>query len=163
MFYGGRLASHLSGEDIGSSIENFISLRRLNRRGVIVIDSDKDQEGASINATKKRLMEEFNSGPGHAWITKGREIENYLKSACIESAIADVHPMAKCKSNFEQYEKTLSIETSSGKDLQASKVGIAKYIVENHEADFNLLDLKEQVQKLVDFIGESNPSVSVTQ
>jgi predicted ATP-dependent endonuclease of OLD family len=43
MFYGGRLASHLSGEDIDNSdkhIEEFISLRRLNRRSVIVMDSD---------------------------------------------------------------------------------------------------------------------------
>ncbi|MFM2450909.1 MAG: hypothetical protein RIS44_3359, partial [Pseudomonadota bacterium] len=30
MFYGGRLASHLSNEDIDGTLENFISLRRLN-------------------------------------------------------------------------------------------------------------------------------------
>lgn len=163
MFYGGRLASHLSGEDIDKSIENFISLRRLNRRGIIVIDSDKEKKGARINDTKKRLRDEFDSGPGYAWITEGREIENYLKPENIKDAISKVHPEAKCKSTFGQYENTLSIRTKTGKDSQAAKVGVAKYIIENYETDFNPLDLKKQIQKLVNFIKESNPSVAVLQ
>lgn len=162
MFYGGRLASHLSGEDIDQSIESFISLRRLNRRGVIVIDSDRPKKGARINDTKKRLKEEFDSGPGYAWITEGREIENYLNSEDIKSAILKVHPHAKSKATIGQYENTLSITTKSGKDSQASKVEVAKYFAENVEADLSLLDLKKQIQKLVDFINESNPSVSTS-
>lgn len=163
MFYGGRLASHLSGEDIDKSIENFISLRRLNRRGVIVIDSDKEKKGERINDTKKRLQEEFDSGPGYAWITEGGEIENYLNPENIKAAITKFHPEAKCKATFGQYENALSIETKTGKDSQASKVGIAKYIVENNKADFNQLDLKKQIHKLVDFIKESNPSAELKQ
>jgi len=161
MFYGGRLASHLTGEDIDKSIESFISLRRLNRRGVIVIDSDKEKKGARINDTKKRLKDEFDCGPGYSWITEGREIENYLKSENIKNAISQVHPEAKCRSTFGQYENTLLIKTKTGKDSQASKVDVAKYIVENNKADFNQLDLKKQIQNLVDFIKESNPSVAV--
>lgn len=160
MFYGGRLASHLSGEDINKSIESFISLRRLNRRGVIVIDSDREKKGARINDTKRRLKEEFDSGPGYSWITDGREIENYLKPENIQNAIAKIHPAAKCKSTFGQYENTLLIKTKTGKDSQASKVGVAKYIVENYEADFNQPDLKKQIQKLVDFINKSNPIIA---
>lgn len=160
MFYGGRLASHLTGEDIDESVESFISLRRLNRRGVIVIDSDKEIKGARINDTKKRLRDEFNSGPGYAWITEGREIENYLEPENIKNAISKVHPAAKCKSTFGQYENTLTIKTKTGKDSQAAKVGVAKYIVENYEVGFNQLDLKKQIQNIVDFIKKSNPSIS---
>lgn len=161
MFYGGRLASHLTGEDIDKSLESFISLRRLNRRGVIVIDSDKDKRRARINDTKKRLKDEFDNGPGYAWITEGREIENYLKPESIKNAISNIHPDAKCKSAFGQYENALSIKTKAGKDSQASKVGIAKFIIKNHEVDFNQLDLKKQIQRLVDFIEKSNPSITV--
>ncbi|MDP2694880.1 MAG: AAA family ATPase [Gallionella sp.] len=161
MFYGGRLASHLTGEDIDKSIESFISLRRLNRRGVIVIDSDKEKKGGRINDTKRRLMGEFDSGPGYTWITEGREIENYLNSESIKDAISKVHPEAKCKSAFGQYENTLMIKTKSGKDSQASKVNVAKYIIENCEADFGRLDLKKQIQRLVDFISDSNPRFRV--
>lgn len=161
MFYGGRLASHLSGEDIDESINDFISLRRLNRRGVIVIDSDKEKKGARINDTKKRLRDEFDSGPGYAWITEGREIENYLNPESLRKAISKIHPEAKAKQAFGQYENTLLIKTKAGKDSQASKVKVAKYIVGNNVADFNQLDLKKQSQKLVEFIKKSNPSVAV--
>jgi predicted ATP-dependent endonuclease of OLD family len=158
MFYGGRLASHLSGEDIDQSIDKFISLRRLNRRGVIVIDSDKSSKAANLNQTKKRLMGEFNQGPGYAWITKGREIENYLSEGKLKEAISKIHPLAKFKSSLGQYENTLSITTKSGKEVQADKVAVANYIIENFETDLSQLDLKEQIQKLIKFVRESNPS-----
>lgn len=161
MFYGGRLASHLSGEDMDESIEKFISLRRLNRRGVIVMDSDRDKKSSRINETKKRLRDEFDSGPGHAWITAGREIENYLRVEDLKEAIYKIHPKAKCKSSFGPYENTLLITTKSGKASQASKVSIANYIVGNFEVDFNQLDLKKQTQKLVDFIRKSNPGIAI--
>lgn len=161
MFYGGRLASHLTGEDTDNSIENFISLRRLNRRGVIVIDSDKENAGAGINATKKRLQVEFDKGPGYAWITEGREIENYLNPENIKAAKQTIHPETICNDTFGQFEHTLSITTKAGKPAQTSKVSTAKYIVDNYPVDLSRLDLKKQVQKLVDFIKESNPSVAI--
>ena len=88
MFYGGKLFSHLTANDddeINEKLENFISVRNLNRNISIVFDSDKDKSRAHLNSTKKRLKEEFNKGPGFAWITKGREIENYIDSEIIEN------------------------------------------------------------------------------
>ncbi|XOF32620.1 MAG: ATP-dependent nuclease [Candidatus Electrothrix sp. YB6] len=71
MFYGGRLLAHLSNAEIDQQhVDDFISLRRLNNRGVILIDSDRRDEDSDINATKQRLQGEFDSRPGHAWITK---------------------------------------------------------------------------------------------
>ncbi len=161
MFYGGRLAAHLTGEDVENLMEDFISLRRLNRRGVIVIDSDRPKKGARINATKSRLKEEFDAGPGHAWITDGREIENYIPSAQLIAAIASVAPSAKRTSKFGQYENTLTINTNAGKASQASKVGVAKYVVKNFSPDMKQLGLGAHVKKLVDFIKASNPGVQV--
>jgi energy-coupling factor transporter ATP-binding protein EcfA2 len=161
MFYGGRLASHLTGEDINKHIEDFVSLRRLNRRGVIVIDSDIAKKDDSINETKTRLREEFDFGPGYAWITAGREIENYLDPVIIKEAIFKTYPSATSISTFGQFEQTLSITTKSGKASSASKVDVARYIVENAKADFSHLDLKIQVQNLIDFIRASNPSFTM--
>lgn len=162
MFYGGRLASHLCGGDIDQSIDKFISLRRLNRRGVIVIDSDRSKKGSSINQTKTRLRDEFDEGPGYAWITNGREIENYLSEDKLKEAILKIHPSAKFKSSFGQYENTLTITTKSGKEVRADKVAIANYIVDNFETDLSRLDLRKQIQKLVEFICASNPSSVIT-
>lgn len=160
MFYGGRLASHLTGNDLDEEVDGFISLRRLNRRGVIIIDSDRDKKGARINATKKRLQAEFDQGPGYAWITEGREIENYLPADQVKEAITKTKPSAKFVSKFSRYENVLSVTTRGDKAAQASKVDVARFITTAHKPDFKVLDLDKQIRKLADFIGESNPGLS---
>jgi len=161
MFYGGRLASHLTGVDEDELLEDFISLRRLNRRGVIVIDSDRATSRARLNDTKKRLRDEFDEGPGYAWVTQGREIENYLPAKNLKGAISSAHPTAIIESTFGIYENTLKIKTKGGKNDQASKVKVARYIVANCPQDLTILDLKKQVDRLIDFICDSNPSMHV--
>jgi hypothetical protein len=159
MFYGGRLASHISGGDIGELLEDFISLRRLNRRGVILIDSDRPKKGARINPTKSRLKEEFDVGPGHAWITDGREIENYIPEDQVRNAIAATKPSAKALSSFGQYENVLSVKTAGGEKTQASKVAVAKYITTEFKPDLKRLGLAGHIRKLIVFIEASNPGV----
>ena len=65
MFYGGHLRAHLTADDIDdaerSSVNDFISLRRMNRRMVMIIDSDKDADDIELNETKKRLVTEFSN------------------------------------------------------------------------------------------------------
>lgn len=161
MFYGGRLLSHLSNDDHEETdVNDFISLRKLNNRSVMLIDSDKESEDSDVNATKSRLRDEFNSGPGHAWITEGREIENYLPAAWVEAAIKAVHPKATPISQFEKYDNTLKIiGGGKGKETQADKVKVARHITENYDPDFSIHDLQQQLEKLVRFIRESNPHV----
>ncbi|RWX45690.1 putative ATP-dependent endonuclease, OLD family [Candidatus Electrothrix aarhusensis] len=160
MFYGGRLLSHLSNaEPESQEVNDFISLRKLNNRGVIMIDSDKETARSRINATKRRLRDEFDEGPGHAWITEGREIENYLPAKQTEAAIKAVHPKAKGRGPFGKYDNTLKIQRARGKETQANKVGVARYITESSEQpDLSNYDLKAQLNKLMKFIRESNPA-----
>lgn len=163
MFYGGRLAYHLSGNDLDTSdlLEGFISLRRMNRRGVIVIDSDMKAANSNLNETKTRLEQEFGSGPGYAWITEGREIENYLPKDQLTEAIKETYPSASPKSAFRKYDNNLEVVTKGKKITQAPKVAVAKYIVANFESDYECLDLKERIIQLVNFIESSNPGVVV--
>jgi energy-coupling factor transporter ATP-binding protein EcfA2 len=158
MFYGGRLASHLSGNDLDEAVEDFISLRRLNRRAMIVIDSDRAKKESPLNDTKTRLVDEFNAGPGHAWVTDGREIENYLPPDQIKTAIEVVVPNCTATSKFRRYEKVLTIKGLNRKLRQAPKVEIAKHIVAKNAFDESRLDLKDQLSKLIQFIRDSNPS-----
>lgn len=157
MFYGGRLASHLTYEDTKTEVDDFISLRRLNRRGVIIIDSDRAKSRAHINSTKQRLQKEFDSGPGHAWITDGREIENYLPATQLEAAIAATVPKAKIGTSMGKYDNCLKIKSRGGREAQAPKVEVARYIVKTFPPDFTVLDLKSQTNRLVAFIRFSNP------
>ncbi|MES1189766.1 MAG: ATP-binding protein [Steroidobacter sp.] len=155
MFYGGRLASHLSGNDIDEAIEEFISLRRLNRRGCIVVDSDKESEEDDLNKTKQRLIAEFDVGPGIAWVTAGREIENYIPSDQIRAAIAKTVPTATAGKTMGVFDKILLVTGVATK--QAPKVEVAKYIVNTYQPDVNVLDLKDRLDKLIGFIKASNP------
>lgn len=157
MFYGGRLASHLSNAPDSEEVDNFISLRRLNRRGVIVIDSDRRGARCPINATKRRLQAEFDSGPGHAWITEGREIENYLMPSDLRAAIATIHPTAKYASAQSKYDSVLSMISVREKGTTASKVDIARHISQKCKPDLSMLDLRKRIQALLKFINDSNP------
>jgi len=161
MFYGGKLASHLSNEDYSDEIEinDFISLRHLNRRGVIILDSDREKAHVKLNQTKRHLQTEFDKGPGHSWVTEGREIENYIPPDQLRAAIATKCPTSKLLTNLERYDNCLKIKSRKNKEIQAPKVEIARYITANYEQpDFNILDLRARMNKLLVFIRESNPN-----
>jgi len=156
MFYGGRLAAHISGNDIDERIEDFISLRRLNRRSTIVIDSDRRNSAAEMNGTKKRLIEEFDSGPGFAWTTEGREIENYLPPDQIVKAIQSVMTNVTPRSRWGRFDQFLEVSGKNGRKL-APKVEIAKFITSTFEPDDARLNLRSSLDRLVSFIVASNP------
>lgn len=157
MFYGGRLAAHLSQTPDSLEINDFISLRRLNRRGVMILDSDRDKPHTPINATKRRLQGEFDLGPGHAWITDGREIENYLQPAQLTKAISAIHPKATQIEGEGKHASLLLIKSANGRQTVASKVEVARYIAEHFAPDLSALDLKKRVLALRKFIVDSNP------
>jgi hypothetical protein len=160
MFYGGRLFSHLTAMDedeVLDNIEDFVSVRKLNRNSAIMFDSDKATPRAHLNQTKQRLKNEFNNGPGFAWITKGREVENYLNFDKVEDSVRAVHPSASFILKKDQWSNLLQYKNSKGSsEKTANKVKVARYYVEHYEPDFNILDLNEQLERLVAFISSSN-------
>ena len=81
LFYGGRLLSHLTGETNCKESSELINLFLANRNSILVMDSDKRTEKSHINETKRKIRKEFIESRSIAWITKGREIENYLSQS----------------------------------------------------------------------------------
>lgn len=159
MFYGGRLLSHVSGRDFEDSIhvEELISLRKLNRNSVLILDSDKSSSGAPLNETKTRLIEEFNDGDGFAWVTDGREIENYLDLDKLELSLKDAHPSAEKIAWRNKYSNLLEyVRREDGEKRTASKVKVARIYVSANTPLIDKFDLEEKVQKLVSFIEECN-------
>ncbi len=160
MFYGGRLSSHLSAlddDEMESRLEDLISVRNLNRNTVIMLDSDKEHSGSEINATKQRIKSEFYSGQGFAWVTKGREIENYLNYDRVEKSVIAVHRSASQLLDKGEWANLLKYKTAgSENERTANKVKVAKHYVENNDVDFNVLDLNECMDKLCAFILEAN-------
>lgn len=166
MFYGGRLASHLTGvdpEELAEHEKELISLRKLNRNSAIMIDSDKSSAKKHINDTKKRLRDEFDKGPGFAWITDGREVENYLDEDNVEDSVKAVHPqtatqlLAKGKwVNMLEFKHKQVNRNNKAPTPTASKVKVANHYVKNFDANLTVYDLGKRITQLVEFIKRSN-------
>lgn len=83
VFYGGRLLAHLDALPADEE-HSGVAMLRLARRACILIDSDKRNQQTRINETKRRLEAEVTAVNGMAWITKGREIENYIPRSAFD-------------------------------------------------------------------------------
>jgi hypothetical protein len=154
MFYGGRLLSHLSAKD--PEVNEFISLRSLNRYISVVIDSDRATARGKLNETKRRVRDEFDVGPGFAWVTKGREIENYLPKEIVAKAVAAVHPGLAGLISTDQFSNVLQYRRTSERKIQtADKVKVAHEVVKE-PADLSVLDLRKQIEKTIAFICDAN-------
>lgn len=154
MIYGGRLLCHLSADD--PEITDFISLRRLNRHISILIDSDRTKAGLAINKTKQRVQQEFEKGPGFAWITKGREIENYVEPQLLEECVKAVHKGATRLDKTGQFDHCFHYRTAKGElKEEPDKIKVA-HEVAKHPANLEVLDLQTRMAKLVEFIRQAN-------
>lgn len=156
MFYGGRLLSHLTADD--QEISDFISLRHLNRHIAIVIDSDRSGPQESINDTKKRIQSEFDNEPGFAWVTEGREIENYVEPGILEKAVKELCREATTIDSNGAYDNCLGYKNKKGEICSVDKVKVAKSVT-SVPANLDVLDLKKMVEKVVEFIREANDLV----
>ena len=158
MFYGGRLLSHLAADDDDNNQSDLISLATLNRHSAIVLDSDKDSPYKRINATKKRILAAFSrKNEQLAWVTKGREIENYLNMEKLEAIIKTVHPSAAKIAKKSTWSNLLEYKKPRARKAKvANKVKVAFNYVNNHAPDYSTLDLKPRIEELCKFIKRWN-------
>lgn len=156
MFYGGRLLSHLSAND--SEISEFISLRRLNRNLAIIIDSDKKTKFTKINSTKQRIVDELREDGEIAWVTAGREIENYISPLVLNTALSAVYGQFDKVESEERYAHRLPFFNKGGSGkvfAEVDKVKVARKVCEQ-TAELDVLDLNIQIRKLVKMIISAN-------
>lgn len=151
MFYGGRLLSHLSPND--PDVDDFISLRRMNRHMALVMDSDKTSAHARLSPTKVRVREQFtNDGPGVAWVTAGYTIENYVPADLLAAALPASH--VRELSAPERYDNPLA-EARLG--FKPDKVEVARRVVAAWgEGTAMPFDLKQRVIEVAMLVNEAN-------
>lgn len=142
MFYGGRLLSHLSFEN-DKIISELIPLLKLNRNAFVVMDRDGFSSKVKINQTKTRIKNEL--GNKNSWITKGREIENYLTEKTLKSWLQ----VERVTTNSDKkLEEIISKVSTKKYDTSKSKysIEIAKHI---ELEDLEILDLKLKINQLI--------------
>lgn len=152
LYYGGKLISHYTASN--PEIEkDLISILTTNRNSAIIIDSDKRRQGANINSTKTRIKKEFEAINGFCWITKGKEIENYIPTECLEIKYG-----VSYRKKLGQYDLFPEYIKKQDKDFSSHKVLFAKSICEyvTAENSKNVLDLEKQIKKLYSTIQQWN-------
>ncbi len=167
MFYGGRLLSHLAASD--DEVSEFIQLRDLNRNIAILMDSDKASAHARINDTKNRVRSEFEAQGSMAWVTKGREVENYVDHARLQEAVSSVYATSYAKALAGgQYDHPLYFERSAPKtrrdgranteltETEVDKVKVSREVVDDGNGSLDVLDLRQRITELVGRIRVAN-------
>ena len=76
-YYGGKLLSHLTSVEDDNKTNDLLNILKTNRHAAIVIDSDKRNKNAHINATKRRIRDEFKTIGCFCWITLGKAYKDF--------------------------------------------------------------------------------------
>ena len=138
LYYGGKLLAQYSAKEV----TDLINIITTNRNAAIVIDSDKRSRSARINDTKKRIIEEFDHLGMFHWLTKGKEIENYLPKQAIE-AMNGITIEKGCS----QYQLFPEFVNKYFKNFSNNKVPFANKIKDfiTKDDSTKILDLKKQI------------------
>lgn len=149
LYYGGRLLSQYSAKEE----TDLISILTTNRNAAIVIDSDKRNRQASINETKKRVVGEFEGLNMFNWVTKGKEIENYIPVQALQDLLLN-SKLKQCT----QYELFPQYIERHYKGFIGKKVAFANTIVPFLTKDNSekMMDLEKKIKDLYAFIGKWN-------
>jgi predicted ATPase len=156
MFYGGRLLSHLTADELGES--DLIQLLPINRHCVVVIDSDRGAQNQAIRPSKQRVINEVDQVHGISWLTEGREIENYYSAQDRDVAIRAIHRnVNKTNVGGNRYSRPLSYwKTGEVEERVANKISVAEWLVAHKQPAWDSLGLTESVIRLAGFIKRSN-------
>jgi predicted ATP-dependent endonuclease of OLD family len=154
MFYGGRLLSNLS-FDYEWLNETLIPLLKINTNAFVVIDRDGQRMSPKLNKTKNRIEKEV--GPNNTWITKGREIENYLTSNSLQSWLKSKN-ITKTVSEEPntKLEDIINYADNKLKYNRSKTVYSAEIVDHITEKSLDILDLRAQIEKLISVINEWN-------
>jgi putative ATP-dependent endonuclease of the OLD family len=155
--YGGRVLSNFC-FDYEWIERELIPLLRINTNAYVVMDKDRRKVSSKLNDTKLRIQGEV--GVDNCWITKGREIENYLSKKTIESWLFNTRKI-RAKIRLDKNEKIETLLSMSlGPDKIQYQLGKRLYAAEIVDYigvdDLDILDLKHKITCLLAIIKEWN-------
>lgn len=148
-YYGGRLLAHYTAKEEDS----LIRILSINQHSALFMDSDKNNADDAINSTKTRILSEMGDGAHPAFVTKGREIENYIPDDVFHQifkndpgfrlgAYDDIAPFAR---------KVLG--DNSANPNHFDKIAFANLACPLiTAANFDVLGLKSEIQEIVQAI-----------
>lgn len=88
MFYGGSTYEHFlkDGDEFSLSF-----IQNINQNFGIILDSDRINKHQQYSKQKKKIKDIFEKNNSFCWLTKFREIENYIPLTTFEESVKKVH------------------------------------------------------------------------
>ncbi|MNP01546.1 hypothetical protein D3C76_933660 [compost metagenome] len=84
IYYGGSVLAHIDASTPEADIQEAVSAIRINRNFIFACDSDRRYKNGKLKSRVTELLEGIVSERGYVWITRCREIENYIPKECFE-------------------------------------------------------------------------------
>jgi hypothetical protein len=162
VFYGGALLARLSAKLEELDDPTLVDLWRINRRMWLLMDSDRG--AGDLKPAVQRLRDEvLEAGTGGTWITAGYTVENYVDPDVLEAAAQTVHPSVVSVSDKSDSVDPLAhlVRENGERFTSLDKVAIA-LVVTASDADLDVLDLRERVTQLAEFIRRSSREVTIS-
>ncbi len=158
-FYGGKVLAHFTCTD--DPVEDLVQVLRFNRHAAVMMDRDGDSDTAKLNKNKERIAGELSEG--FCWVTKGREVENYLPQRLLADYLAQRYSKSLPVrfSRNTRIEKALAAATKNeaGPKVRYAdeKVAYARAFCQlMKEEDLRVLDLRDRLNELVRHIKRWN-------
>ncbi len=137
LYYGGKTLANYSLEEN----PQLINILTTNHNAAIIMDSDKRNRQSKLNDTKKRVIEEFDKLGMFCWVTKGKEIENYISCAALSKALGKT-----LKKQCGQYQLFPDYIKIYYKSFSNQKVAFSKKVSPYIDGDnAEILDIKKQI------------------
>ena len=145
------MIAHLSFEDV--DVEQLIGLCDFNPNSIIIIDRDRDDGKQKLKPNAERIKKEFYNKQRFAWITGGREIENYIHPKVLKKAVRKAHPKsADFIIGSKQFDRMVEFKSDHKFKKTLTAREVVKIYNEKSSYKYDLWDLDKQLNKLINGI-----------
>ncbi|WKD86623.1 hypothetical protein KCTC32516_01999 [Polaribacter huanghezhanensis] len=100
MFYGGSSYKHFL---MNKGDLNLDFIESLNQNYALIMDSDRSKSGERYNPKKKEIVNLFKKNKSYCWLTKLREIENYIPIEVFKESVKTIHKVKNIQLDSSQF------------------------------------------------------------
>jgi len=161
LFYGGRLLKHISCDEPVCDPTR-VQVLTINRNAMIMLDSDLRSEERVLPETKSRIVAEFGRLDGIAWVTAGKEIENYLPEPVLSQVVGVTVPAVSATDTV--WEVLNQVRQGLGEKYKRAKMELAEAVVPHLTRDLleSRLDLAQALPRVCDQIARWNGMAAIS-
>ena len=147
VWYGGAMLADVTFEaDVPD--EDLVSALKVNRHAIVLMDSDRRSADSPLKPRVQRVCEEAEKSGAFAWVTAGREVENYIPTEALRQSLKrpDLDTPAQYVDVYEHIGRA------------RDKVGLARLVTPHITKDVlaETHDLGQQLDRVCRLIREWN-------